>query len=91
MKKFGISQSVKRVEDIRLLKGEGQFVDDLSPADSTVMVFYRSPVAHAKISKIDIGCRLCGKNVCEHIENKTELASLFDPNIRYNGLFEFNN
>jgi predicted transcriptional regulator len=44
-----------------------------------------------KISKIDTGCRLCGRNVCEHIESKTELASLLDPNIRYNGLFEFNN
>ena len=44
-----------------------------------------------KVSKIHIGCRLCGMNVCEHKKNETDLATLLDPNIRYNGLFEFNN
>ena len=44
-----------------------------------------------KVSKINIGCRLCGMNVCEHQQNRIDLASLLDPNIRYNGLFEFNN
>jgi hypothetical protein len=29
--------------------------------------------------------------VCEHKKNETDLATLLDPNIRYNGLFEFNN
>ncbi len=53
MKKFGISQSIKRKEDPRLLKGEGKYVDDISPSNSKVMIFFRSPVAHAKILKID--------------------------------------
>ena len=53
MKKFGISQSIKRKEDPKLLKGEGKYVDDISPSNSSVMVFFRSPVAHAKILKID--------------------------------------
>ena len=44
-----------------------------------------------KVSKIHIGCRLCGMNGCEHQQNRIDLASLLDPNIRYNGLFEFNN
>ena len=43
-----------------------------------------------KVSKIHIGCRLCGMNVCEHKKNETDLATLLDPNIRYYGLFEFN-
>ena len=43
-----------------------------------------------KASKIHIGCRLCGMNMCEIQENETDFISLI-PNIRYNGLFEFNN
>ena len=43
-----------------------------------------------KVSKIHIGCRLCGMNVCEHKKNEIDLATLLDPNIRYYGLFEFN-
>ncbi|WP_343079733.1 xanthine dehydrogenase family protein molybdopterin-binding subunit [Ostreiculturibacter nitratireducens] len=53
MSKFGKSQSVKRLEDIRLLTGHGRFVDDIAPQDALVAFFLRSPVAHAEITALD--------------------------------------
>ena len=54
MSKFGISQGVKRREDSRLLKGEGSYVDDIKPAESLHAHFFLSPVAHAKITMLDV-------------------------------------
>ncbi|TCP41377.1 xanthine dehydrogenase family protein molybdopterin-binding subunit [Rhodovulum marinum] len=53
-RKFGESQTVKRIEDVRLLKGEGRYVDDTAPAGSLYAVFLRSPVAHADIRALDV-------------------------------------
>ena len=39
--KFGSGQSVKRVEDDRLLRGEGVFVDDIKAAGTKRLVFVR--------------------------------------------------
>ncbi len=55
MEKFGKSQPVRRVEDTRFLTGHGRYVDDISPAGSLHAFFLRSPVAHAKIEKLDVG------------------------------------
>ena len=44
-----------------------------------------------KISKIELGCRICGMNICEHKDENQNKSMKFDPNIRYNGLFEFSN
>lgn len=54
MTKFGISQSVKRVEDLRLLTGAGRFVDDIAPRGAYHLYFLRSPVAHAKITTLNL-------------------------------------
>lgn len=54
MNKFGVSQSPNRVEDIRLLKGDGRFVDDITPDGAAFAVFLRSPVAHAEITGLDL-------------------------------------
>ena len=54
MTKFGTNQSVKRIEDPKLLKGKGKFVDDICPKNSKVMFFLRSPMAHAKIKDLNI-------------------------------------
>lgn len=54
MEKFGKSQPVKRVEDIRLVTGHGRYVDDIAPADSLVGYFFRSPVAHARVTGLDV-------------------------------------
>ncbi|MEJ6403505.1 xanthine dehydrogenase family protein molybdopterin-binding subunit [Yoonia sp. 2307UL14-13] len=54
MEKFGKSQSVKRVEDVRLLTGHGRYVDDIAPTDALVAYFLRSSVAHGEIAALDI-------------------------------------
>ncbi len=42
-----------RVEDPRLITGRGRYVDDLKRAHQAYMGIVRSPVAHARITKID--------------------------------------
>ncbi len=54
MEKFGKSQSVKRVEDLRFLTGEGRYVDDIAPEGALVCYFLRSPVAHGEITDLDV-------------------------------------
>ncbi len=54
MSKFGIAQPVRRVEDPRLLKGDGRYTDDISPPGMLYGVVLRSPHAAARITGIDI-------------------------------------
>jgi len=54
MNAFGKSQSIKRVEDIRLLTGHGQYVDDNAPEGALFAYFLRSPVAHAKLTGLGL-------------------------------------
>ena len=54
MTQFGIGQSVSRFEDPRLLRGQGQFIDDHNLAGQTHAVLVRSPHAHARIRSINI-------------------------------------
>ncbi len=51
--KFGTGQSTLRVEDARLLTGQGRFTDDLSRPGMLYGVTLRSPHAHAEIKSID--------------------------------------
>src|SRR2546423_2989156 len=51
--RFGAGQSVRRLEDQRLLTGNGQFIDD-KPEDGALWLHVlRSPHAHAKIVAVD--------------------------------------
>ncbi|MBF9030227.1 molybdopterin-dependent oxidoreductase [Rhodobacterales bacterium HKCCE3408] len=54
MSKFGTSQPVIRKEDIRFLTGSGRYIDDDAPADALVAYVFRSPVAHADITTLDV-------------------------------------
>ncbi len=54
MDKFGKSQPVKRVEDVRFLTGRGRYVDDIAPAAALYGFFFRSPVAHGVITDLDV-------------------------------------
>lgn len=56
--KFGTGQSVTRVEDARLLTGQGRFTDDLSRPGMLYGVTLRSPHAHAEIKGIDVSAAL---------------------------------
>ncbi len=54
MDKFGKSQPVMRVEDVRFLTGQGRYVDDVAPADALRAYVFRSSVAHAQITTLDV-------------------------------------
>ncbi|TMV61956.1 xanthine dehydrogenase family protein molybdopterin-binding subunit, partial [Thioclava sp. BHET1] len=54
MMKFGQSQSIKRVEDLRLLTGHGNYIDDAAPAEAWRVMFLRSNVAHGEITTLDL-------------------------------------
>ncbi len=49
----GVGHSVKRVEDARLIEGQGNFLDDIALPGMLHMALVRSPVAHARINSID--------------------------------------
>ena len=55
MAKFGIGDSVRRVEDPRLLTGGGRYTDDTKLSSPAARLYVlRSPHAHADIKRIDI-------------------------------------
>src|SRR5512135_1354612 len=49
----GMGHSIKRKEDPRFLRGQGNYVDDIQLPGMLHMDIVRSPYAHAKIVKID--------------------------------------
>ena len=51
---FGSGKDVRRVEDDLLLKGAGQFTDDVVAPDLGHLYFLRSPYAHADIRSINV-------------------------------------
>jgi carbon-monoxide dehydrogenase large subunit len=52
--KFGIGQPVPRMEDPKLLRGEGRYTDDLNFAGQAYAVMVRSRHAHGIIRAIDV-------------------------------------
>ena len=63
MGEFAIGQSVRRLEDPRLLKGRGRYYDDLKFADQLHAAIVRSPHAHADIRAIDTAAALATPGV----------------------------
>src|SRR2546425_5560861 len=53
MGQFGIGQGIKRVEDVRLLRGKGRYLDDVNVPGQAHAVILRSVHAHARIRAID--------------------------------------
>jgi aerobic carbon-monoxide dehydrogenase large subunit len=49
-----IGQRVRRKEDPRFLRGEGLYVDNMPLEDALCLTYVRSPVAHARITGIDV-------------------------------------
>jgi CO/xanthine dehydrogenase Mo-binding subunit len=49
-----LGEPVKRLEDPRLLKGQGQYVDDIHRPGMLHGAVLRSPYAHARINSIDV-------------------------------------
>jgi carbon-monoxide dehydrogenase large subunit len=48
-----IGRPMPRFEDLRLVRGDGRYSDDISMPDQVYAVFVRSPHAHAKIRRIN--------------------------------------
>jgi aerobic carbon-monoxide dehydrogenase large subunit len=48
-----VGSPIERIEDLRFLRGKGQYVDDLSPAGLLHAVVVRSSIAHGRIRAID--------------------------------------
>jgi carbon-monoxide dehydrogenase large subunit len=53
VEKFAVGQSVRRVEDPRLVQGFGRYADDVNMPNQAYAVVVRSPHAHAAIRSID--------------------------------------
>ncbi|MEO9899304.1 xanthine dehydrogenase family protein molybdopterin-binding subunit [Nisaea sp.] len=54
MMKYGIGQPVTRSEDPKLLRGEGNYTDDVNLDGQAYGVMVRSPYAHGTLNGIDI-------------------------------------
>jgi carbon-monoxide dehydrogenase large subunit len=54
MEKFGKSQPIKRVEDVRFLNGTGRYVDDIVPSGALRAYVLRSTAAHGDITTLDV-------------------------------------
>ena len=53
MKNAFIGSAVERREDLRFLRGRGEYLDDLKPDGLLYAVILRSSVAHGRIKSID--------------------------------------
>jgi len=51
--KFGIGQPMRRHEDLRLLTGRGRYTDDIALPRMVHAHVLRSPVAHARLARVD--------------------------------------
>ena len=63
MTPYGIGQSLERVEDPRLLRGDGRFLSDRRVPGELHLVLVRSPHAHARIRSIDGGAAAAAPGV----------------------------
>jgi CO/xanthine dehydrogenase Mo-binding subunit len=54
MRGTGIGAPVRRIEDMRFLRGQGRYVDDLGGADVAQLVMLRSPYASARVMRLDV-------------------------------------
>ena len=53
-----IGSPIERLEDLRFLRGRGEYVDDVVRPGLLHAAILRSPVAHGRIRKIDTGAAL---------------------------------
>lgn len=61
--KLLVGSAVERMEDARFLSGSGQFADDLAVDGMLHAAILRSPLAHARIVRIDIAAALAMRGI----------------------------
>ena len=77
--RFGSGQSVRRLEDDKLLVGAGQFAGDVSPADQVHIFFLRSPYPHARIASLDSTAALAMPGVLSIVTGADLVAAGVKP------------
>ena len=70
MGRFGIGQSVKRIEDTRLLTGNASYTDDINFKNQAFMYILRSPFSSAKIKNISLTEALKVEGVISIIDSR---------------------
>lgn len=68
-----------RREDLRLVRGEGRYADDLALPGTARAVMVRSPHAHAKIVKIDVAAAMALPGVLAVLTGADALADGLGP------------
>src|SRR5579871_3514950 len=58
-----VGSAIERIEDLRFLRGKGQYVDDVNPAGLLHAVIVRSPIAHGRIRGVDCAAALARPGV----------------------------
>ena len=76
---FGTSPQRTRIEDDRLLRGNGRYVDDLTLPGQSYGVVVRSPHAHARIVSIDASHALSAPGVLAVITHADLVAESIGP------------
>lgn len=71
-----VGSPVERIEDLRLLRGRGTYVDDVRKQDVLHAVILRSPVAHGRLGRIDTAAALAMEGVHAVITAKEIVAAL---------------
>ena len=74
-----IGKPFRRIEDQRLLRGEGRFTDDISRPGELHAAFLRSPHAHARIAKIDTAAARAAPGVVAVYSGADVLAAGLEP------------
>ncbi len=84
-----VGQSVKRVEDDRLLRGNGRYVADVNPEGVLHAHFVRSPIAHATIKSIKVDEARRAPGVVKIITGAEmkELTNPFPPFLMLPGMY----
>ena len=77
LKHEGIGARVLRKEDSRHLAGKGNFVGDMVMPDLQEVAFLRSPLAHARITGVEIPQELAGRVILR--QNMADAADIIAP------------
>ena len=81
MEKFGKSQPIRRLEDVRFLTGAGRYVDDIAPDGALHAHVVRSQVAHGTLRGIDISMAEAAEGVA--LVLTAETLDVADDTISY--------
>jgi carbon-monoxide dehydrogenase large subunit len=77
VRKFGAGQSVKRIEDIRLVTGQGQYASDACEPAALRAAFVRSPHGHARFTLGDLAA-VCAMPGVRAVYGAADFAGLGD-------------